>query len=251
MLKLEYMTITKYKTKFIKKMESMYFFYTFTIGYITKGSAKFLFPDNTVLYANEGDAIYIPYTTLYMSTWVGSPDIEFYSLQYNFSSPRDVMYKFKVIKNFPEEGFAKLLDAYEKNDNFVLTMLYFYSLLENVFPNLKKVTPSHQYYEIKNAVDYIENNFTDKINIAYLAKLCNLSQSRFYSLFKSVIGYTPIEYKNNLLADHAIYMLRSTNDSIEAISEKLGFCNPGYFRRIIKKKTGKLPKQIRGSDYAI
>lgn len=244
-MKLEYMYITKYKTKIIKEMKSMYFFDTFTIGYITKGNAKFIFPDNTVLYANEGDAIYIPYTTYYMSTWTGSPDIEFYSLQYRFSSPWDIMYKFKVIKKFPEKGFANLLEAYEKKDNFISTMSCFYSLLENIFSNLQHVTPLPKYPEIKKAVEYIESNFTDKIKVEFLAKLCNLSQARFYSLFKSVMGITPIEYKNNLLADHAIYMLRSTNCSIEEISEKLGFCTPGYFRRLVKKKTGKLPKQIR------
>lgn len=244
-MKLEYMYITKYKSKIIREMKSMHFFDTFAIGYIAKGNAKFLFPDNTLLYANEGDAIYIPYTTRYMSTWTGSPDIEFYSLQYRFSSPWDIMYKFKVIKNFPEKGFANLLDEYEKKDNFILTMSYFYSLLENIFSNLQKVTPFFQYSEIKKAVEYIENHFTDKIKVESLAKLCNISQARFYSLFKSVMGVTPIEYKNNLITDHAIYMLRSTNYSIEEISEKLGFCTPGYFRRLIKKKTGKLPKQIR------
>lgn len=251
MLKLEYLYITKYKTKFLKEMTSMYFFDTFTIGYITKGKAKFLFPDKTVLYANEGDAIYIPYTTLYMSTWTGSPDIEFYSLQYRFNSPWDIMYKFKVVKNFSEEGFAKLLEAYKKNDDFILTMSYFYLLLQDIFSKLKRVIPSLQYSEIKKAAEYIECNFTKKISVEYLAKLCNLSQARFYSLFKETIGYTPIEYKNNLLVDRAIYMLRSTNDSVEEISEKLGFCNPGYFRRLIKKKTGRLPKQIRNCDYNV
>ena len=143
-------------------MESMCFFDTFTIGYITKGSAKFLFPDHTVIYANEGDAIYIPYTTLYMSTWIGTPDIEFYSLQYKFSSPWDIMYQFKVIQYFPEESFATFLDAYEKDDDYVRSMRCFYSLLEHIFSNLKKVIPSHQYYEIKNAVDYIEKTLQIK-----------------------------------------------------------------------------------------
>ena len=51
--------------------------------------------------------------------------------------------------------------------------------------------------------------------------------------------------KNKIKTERAVILLESTDDSVEKISEKLGFSNAAYFRKTIKRYTGMTPMKIR------
>ena len=75
------------------------------IGYVKKGYARFLYQGKT-LYANEGDLVYIAFQTRYQSIWYGSPDIEWYTVNFNFVSKFAFYdYRFQIISKYPEELF--------------------------------------------------------------------------------------------------------------------------------------------------
>lgn len=240
-------SIRKFEFYKIHAMSSPYTFLKPCIGLLIHGKGKFAFLGKSVQYANEGDLIYIPKGTVYQSTWTGDPLIEFYSLSFKFENPRSNLYKFKILKNYPQENFEKMLGYFGSNDTFLLSIGIFYLTLNDIFSKLEPVCPSVAFSAVKNAIDYIENNCTENFNVSFLADMCGFCPSRFYTLFKEATGLTPIEYKNSALANHAIGLLTSTHKSIEEISSKLNFSSTAYFRRVIKKATGRLPKEIRAS----
>ena len=76
--------------------------------------------------------------------------------------------------------------------------------------------------------------------------MCSLSEPHLYYLFKKAGEVTPNEYRQKSLCDRAVELLITTDNSVEAISDMLGFSSSSYFRKILKKHTGKSPREIRG-----
>ncbi len=213
------------------------------IGYILKGEAEFWYNGQSLL-AKENDLIYISAGTQYYSIWKGSPDIRWYSISYNFIHFSDKAgYKFQILKNYPADLLQQILEKYKAGSMESIGL--FYIFLEKMYANLKK----EEYIKEKNAVqpalEYIENNYTQKTSIEFLAELCNFSQARFFTLFKAATGCTPIEYKNNILIQNGVKLLAETQMSVEEISDALGFSSVAYFRRVFKNITKKTPKDFR------
>jgi AraC-like DNA-binding protein len=123
----------------------------------------------------------------------------------------------------------------------------FYDLYADILPLLHREQIQFPAFDnIKNALEYIEQNSQKEFTVAYLAQMCLLSESRFYALFQKAIGCSPIAYRNNIRISKAINLLGG-DFSIEEIAAKVGFCSAIFFRRIFKQIMGKLPSQYRKS----
>lgn len=219
------------------------FFHHPCIGYIKKGYAKFLYKGDT-LYAYEGDLIYIAYETRYQSIWFGSPDIEWYTLNFDFNSKYAFYnYRFQILKNYSGKIFEKIRETYEKFP--LLSISYFYQLLNDVYNKLENIPISPFYETVVPAISFIENKYNEPLSIESLAKLCNCSESSFFKLFKKATGVTPITYKHNIMIQHAVDLLSNTSFSVEEISTQVGFMSSNYFRKVFFKLTDKKPNELR------
>ena len=85
----------------------------------------------------------------------------------------------------------------------------------------------------------------EDFNIAYLAKLSNLSESHFRKTFKDLTSFSPAKYRNRLRIEQAMSLLVNTNLNINEISCEVGFTYPRYFSSTFKSVTGMTPKQFR------
>lgn len=219
------------------------FFYRPCIGYIKKGYAKFLYKGKT-LYAHQGDLIYIGFETRYQSIWFGSPDIEWYSINFEFGSKYHLYdYRFQILKDYPSDVFEKMYQTY--NDSPMLSISYFYKLLDDIYKKLKTTAIPTHYHTIEPAIEHIEKKYSEPLSINELANLCNLSESGFFKLFKNATGVTPITYKHNIMIQKAIELISNTTLSIEEISTKVGFGSSNYFRKVFFQMTDKKPKELR------
>ena len=233
----------KYNYKNIHSVGPDLYFHNPCIGYIKKGYAKFFYKSQTI-YASEGDLIYIAYGTKYHSIWFGSPDIEWYSINFSFKSQYDFCeYQFQVLKNYPPELFEKMHKAFK--NSYMLSVSYFYMLIDDIYKKLEKDLKPPSYYKIEPAIEYIESNYNHNIPIRTLAELCHCSESGFFKLFRKSTSVTPISYKHNIMIQHALDLLSHTDLSIEEISYRTGFSSSNYFRKIFKDLIGKTPKQMR------
>ena len=125
----------------------------------------------------------------------------------------------------------------------MLSVSYFYQLLDDIYKKLKPASVS--YTTMQPAIEYIENNYNQNFSINTLAKLCHCSESGFFKLFKKSTGVTPIAYKHNIMIQNALDLLANTNLSIEEISTQIGFSSSNHFRTVFLKLTGKTPKELR------
>ena len=213
------------------------------IAYVKQGRAEFLY-NGRIITAEEGDLVYIPMHTRYYSVWYGEPQIEFYVLEFSFYAShffRD--YIFQTVKGFSAKEFDEIYLENEKGS--FLALSGFYYVLESLRSSLERDMRSFRYGNIQPAIQYIESNFGQPIEIKALARLCSCSESSLFKTFKAAMGVSPIVYKHNIMIQNALDMLAHTDLSIEEISRRVGFASANYFRKIFIKITGKTPKEIR------
>lgn len=213
------------------------------IGYILKGEAEFLYKGKK-LHAKRGDLIYIARGTKYYSVWSGFPEIEFYSVDFRFANVSDKNeFQFQILKNYPLSGLDKVFESFHAAPMEGLGLFYIY--LQKLYKHLKKESVPIALDDVQPAIAYLELNYTKKVYVKDLAALCGFSESRFFTLFKTATGCTPIDYKNNILIQHGMALLAETKKSIEQISSELEFSSVSYFRKLFKAVTGKNPKDVR------
>ena len=212
------------------------------IGYVTKGYAKFLYEGKTV-YAYEGDLIYIGCDTRYQSIWYGSPDIEWYSLNFEFVQKYTYYnHRFQILKDYPGEIFEKM---YASKNNALLFISYIYALLSDVYTKTIETPTTKHYSPVEVAIRYIEEHYNESFEMDIPAKLCHMGRTAFFKQFKKATGVTPVNYKHNIMIQHAIDLLSGTDLSVEEVSVATGFSSSNYFRTVFYKLTDKTPKDIR------
>lgn len=218
-------------------------------GYILSGRSKFVASDREFdLF--PGDLVFIPKGQIYTSYWYPEPVLEFYSLNFEFVSEKATRYMYEFSKiHVPEllETFDSFYGNTMKKGNDYASLSEFYSILSYVDSKFQRATMPRE-SEIRPAVDYIEANCEKEISVPHLSKLCCMSESKFYSVFKSTVGYTPTDYKNLLKVRRAETLILQGKLTLEEICGICGFSSPSYLRRIYRKFTGKTPKESRRSE---
>lgn len=82
-------------------------------------------------------------------------------------------------------------------------------------------------------------------SVSNMAKRINLSQSRFFMLYKKIYGTTPVADLINAKINSAKNMLQFNNERIEDIAACLGYDNTTHFIRQFKGCVGVTPAEYR------
>lgn len=98
---------------------------------------------------------------------------------------------------------------------------------------------------LKPAIDYINENYDQKIYMDKMAYICNISTSYFSKIFKRETGESFSNYINKVKTAKAIELLESTTAPIVNISIDLGYDDCGYFIKVFKKNYGITPATYR------
>ncbi len=219
----------------------------FSIGMIIKGHGCIRTDGTDEIDVFPGDIIVIPYSATYSSKWTGNPNITYITFHFipeNGFSTIIPIQKITGLKHLTDE-FVYAYDNFKIPSQSYKILSIFYGVLNDVFSEITISSEKHMNKSIKKALDYLTVNYKENITIKELAEISNLSQSRFFAVFKNETGMTPIEYKKRIASRNAEKMLITTDYSIEEISEKLGFNSTSYFRRTFKQFTGKSPSEYK------
>lgn len=100
-------------------------------------------------------------------------------------------------------------------------------------------------YYIKEAINYIEQNFQNDISIEDIAAVCGINRSYFGKIFRNSIGRSPQEFLMNYRMVKATELLKLTSLSIAAIGSAVGYENPLHFSRAFKTIYGISPREWR------
>src|SRR5579871_957415 len=98
---------------------------------------------------------------------------------------------------------------------------------------------------VASSIGFMKEHLQEPLRIATLAAVVNLSRSHYTDIFHRVTGYAPLMYLNHLRMQRAVQLLNSSNLSIKAISEQLGFSDQFYFSRAFSKLHGHSPSEHR------
>lgn len=94
-------------------------------------------------------------------------------------------------------------------------------------------------------VKYIQEHFGEGLTLATLAGEFKMSESYISSLIKKRTGKGFGEHLMEVRIQKAQEYLSTTNDSIEAIAERVGYPDYFYFTKVYKKATGISPAAYR------
>ena len=100
-------------------------------------------------------------------------------------------------------------------------------------------------YYIKEAINYIEQNFQNNITIEDIAAVCGINRSYFGKIFRNSIGRSPQEFLMNYRMVKATELLKLTSLSIAEIASAVAYENQLHFSRAFKTIYGISPREWR------
>jgi transcriptional regulator GlxA family with amidase domain len=103
----------------------------------------------------------------------------------------------------------------------------------------------HEDYEIKQAQNYIEQHFTDKISVDQLADRFAVGRRSFERRFKKATSNTVIEYIQRVKVEAAKRSFETNRKNINEVMFDVGYTDVKAFRNVFKKITGLTPVDYR------
>jgi len=101
--------------------------------------------------------------------------------------------------------------------------------------------------KLANAVQLMEANIEEPIELAKVAELSGISRRQLERLFLNYLGVTPSRFYLKLRLERALQLLRQTSCPIVEIAGMCGFDSTTSFSRAYRKYMGRSPKTER--DY--
>ena len=124
--------------------------------------------------------------------------------------------------------------------------MYLTRYLEEVIRQRDTSASSRNDQIIKNALSYIDNNFTDgSMSLQSTAAFAGLSPNRFSTLFSHEMGETFIEYLIRKRIERACELLMTTDMKSFEVAYASGYNDPHYFSATFKKLKGMSPMEYR------
>ena len=141
-----------------------------------------------------------------------------------------------------------LLEKYTDRDTAILASKYFAIDIDRnsqaafmMFRGQK----DHNDEAIKQAQEYIEKNYQEKITVADLAQKVAVSRRSFERRFKQATDNTVIEYLQRVKVEAAKRSFESTRKNISEVMFDVGYTDSKAFRNVFKKITGLTPIEYR------
>lgn len=98
---------------------------------------------------------------------------------------------------------------------------------------------------VKNALTYIEENYTQKLTLGEVAEKTYVSQWHLSKLLNRHTGQSFSDILNHVRIEHAKELLKDPSLRIGDISEQVGFLDLAHFSRVFKKQEGVSANEYR------
>ncbi|MBB6481234.1 helix-turn-helix transcriptional regulator [Spirochaeta isovalerica] len=254
-LKAGSITLGYKKSRNISQTRHFHEFYE--ILYIIDG-VRDIFAGNRTVTLKKGDFLLIPPHLIHKSLENGK-ESEIYSLY---------LEKNEALRSTTEEGavYFPSLSAPAVQTGIVLTRMDrelkeksdFYQIMsESLAAEISVIIARHgdmkqdgkieirDNGKIESIIRFIENNYSENLNLKMLAEQFYISPSYLSRFFHRKTGFTLTEYINHIRALRAQKFLRETSEEIGQISRKCGFGSLSQFGRIFKSISGMTPRDYR------
>lgn len=146
------------------------------------------------------------------------------------------------------EGMAVANKFSFEKELYRMGCLYmFLSKLIQIAPkdNYSHYHPSIVEEYIKSSIEYVEKNFQRELSVKELASYIGINRKYLYTIFKRILGQTPIEYILKVKIDKARTLLENNKLTILEVSNSVGYKDQFTFSKQFKKITGESPSNYR------
>lgn len=99
--------------------------------------------------------------------------------------------------------------------------------------------------KISQILQYINNSYANKLTLSDITASFDISSYYFCRVFKTITGFTFIEYVNAVRIKQAQELLAKTDLSIIEIAQKVGFESSTHFGRVFLKIVNVSPSKYR------
>ncbi|WP_414733737.1 PocR ligand-binding domain-containing protein [Acetobacterium carbinolicum] len=110
---------------------------------------------------------------------------------------------------------------------------------------LEAVTVKPENPNIALMTNYIENHYPDNLTVEAIADAACLSPGYAGRIFKEQLGLPIMDYVLKVRIEKSKKLLLNPHYQIQAIAEKVGYGDAGYFTKVFRKFEGITPTQFR------
>lgn len=158
---------------------------------------------------------------------------------------KEVKKTYRNVLTEEEERLNRLADWYSfpklevYETEFMEWLLALHERINNQFDTNKNKQ------KIKQAMDYIQENYDKDLNMAVVSNHISMNYSLFSYLFKEYTGSNFVNYLKGIRMEEAKKLLAETDLRIIEISAKVGYDNEKHFMKIFKASCGVSPSEYR------
>ena len=98
---------------------------------------------------------------------------------------------------------------------------------------------------IQTTIQFIAENYTEKLTLTDIALSANISKSETLRCFHQAVQTTPVKYVIGYRLNRAKERLIATNDTVTQIASSVGIDSISYFVQIFTKEFGITPRAFR------
>ncbi len=111
---------------------------------------------------------------------------------------------------------------------------------------LRASMPAIRNEKLQGVIRFVEEHFSEPIQLEQLAELAGLRKEYLCTLFKRQMGQTIFEFILSLrIARARVYLVQHPSLTVKAISQMCGFDSPSYFGRVFRQFENMTPQQYR------
>lgn len=101
---------------------------------------------------------------------------------------------------------------------------------------------------VRACCEYISLHLEDRLSLSMLARQTGYTENYLSKKFKRETTLTPNEYIRRQRLEQAAFLLRTTQDDVQNISERLQFCSQSYFADHFRRYFGVTPTEYRKQE---
>lgn len=230
----------------------------YLIHFVLRGKGRFT--SKGTVYPLEKNQLFVikPGETSYYIADEQDP-WEYIWIAFTGSDVTSVLQNCGLLNDTPVADFSpepRLLNALEdtitqlqgKNENEYALLGNLYTVFGCLASNYHNATHQCQNLYLKQALNFIHNNYSHHIQIRDIAEYLQIDRTYLYRLFMDELHIPPKKYLLKYQLKMALQLLTNSNLSIKEIAYTCGFTDPAAFSRLFSAEYGFTPSQFRLID---
>ena len=121
--------------------------------------------------------------------------------------------------------------------------------MENTSANRKTDAGNLKNFYVREALNFIEQNYAVNITAEDVAKWCNLNRSYLGKIFKEIMNSTIQDFLIKYRLNKACEMMKNKDIKLKEVAEANGYPNQFYFSKMFKKEYNMTPREWRSKHF--